>query len=281
MDRRLWTGIGLALGLAFGTWWMTPSGARAPAAGPARTSDAPQELLGASLRATQDSAVTTRSQSNTEPQQAAPRMAEPKDDLDTAAPEGTKPWVSGRVVDEHDQPIEGADLFVSDPWGEQQLLGHSQADGTFRVHLSGPALAYTILASGFEGAYGSLNASVAEELRLGVIRMKPGGELLGRVLDDHGTPIRGAWIHWHPPEVFPEDPIRAREAGIADPEGNLWRSGGWNRFEAFARSSADGAFHLRGLPLGDGFAAATAAGHGYGWTRLLEVGRAPLLAAEI
>jgi hypothetical protein len=185
--------------------------------------------------------------------------------------------VTGSVLDTSGDPLEGAEILVGDPWEGESSVARSDASGAFRGELveRPDSFLFTAFAEGFEGARKHAEGPRGAELRLGTFRLGPGGEVGGRVVDERGQGIVRAWVEWLPATAFPVDFDAAREDG---PEEEDYDE---RRFHALARTGADGAFRLRGLPRGECFLAAHAHAKQHGWTGIFEVRGGPLPELEI
>lgn len=178
--------------------------------------------------------------------------------------------IEGRVVDLEARPIDGAELFVSQSGNnEGALLARSGADGAFVAELpvTGSDLYFIVQAERFQGQDLGVSRPGSGVLQLGTFRLAPGGEVVGRVLDESGQPIRGAIVSACPPSAYPEDEAHARESGVEfDPEDQ-------ESFQPFATSGSDGRYRLRGVAPGEWFLFAWREGRSCGWTQVLEVQR--------
>lgn len=119
--------------------------------------------------------------------------------------------IAGRVIDQSNRPVKGArvSLTLSSQQTAAAILPSTEnnspvftttkADGTFE--LLAPKSGKHILvafAQGYAPARLELSAVNATDRAPVVLRLNRGLEVLGRVVDEHGTPIRDATVVAHP-----------------------------------------------------------------------------------
>lgn len=180
-------------------------------------------------------------------------------------PVETRP-IRGRVVDPTGKPLEGVGILVSPTSSSRSLPltqtvlaapNQTDADGRFALQVAAQSR-LTFAAKGratlhmtpFGGismlAFQASLIAPDGGLELGDVVLPPGTELRGRIVDEKGSPIRGAEVH-------------ARDL-VGSWQANVFRTDGL-RFGSAAETSADGQFVLPGV-FGDGLELeARAAGH--------------------
>lgn len=146
----------------------------------------------------------------------------------------------GRVVDEHEQPIAGAAIWMSTTG--DHALGHevttSAADGTFCVPIAG-SHSLSARMAGFAPSLTEITNPLAAAAGEIVLRLDHrGGSLRGKVDDARGTAI--AWA-----KVLVGDDLATPLDSTSLPTAKPWKSRGVE-----VASDRDGRFELRGLPVG-------------------------------
>lgn len=185
----------------------------------------------------------------------------------------------GRVVDLEERPIASAEV---------RLLGHRfdgrvlvRADesgrlaGSYEIAPDDPdphRWTLEIGATGFACHQLSTALVPGASVHLGTIRLAPGGEVRGRVLDARGQPLAHADVSWRHADERPHDEATARRDGIATRRESGWRG---------VRTGHDGCFHWRGVPEGELFLVAGAGGHAYGWTETFLVRAGSLTELDV
>ncbi len=218
---------------------------------------------------------------------SAPETTSASVDEPAAPSEVPRLTVLGRAVDLDGRPIQGAELFASDEIGPaQRLVARSDESGQFRAELprAWGVHGFTLLAEHYRAAEIEVFDVGRVELQLGTVPLAPGSEVAGRVLDETGRPIPGARVSWLPASAYPADAATARRKGFGQGRADYAELGeldqlrelGYagedaNVFVPDTRSTADGSFRLRGLPLGECFVVAWKRGHSYGWSQVFEL----------
>ncbi len=187
--------------------------------------------------------------------------------------------LTGRIVDEHANPIAGAELFVegrdgvfavSDEAGEVVASGEL---GDVSAFARAFGLEVVVLARGFAGASLDVPWSADETaVTLGTIVLSPGRDLSGSVRTEAGLAVAGADLAWLPVDHLPEDADAARIEGVTVYVDD-------QRFVPRTRSGDEGRFELRGVPLGLGFLSGSGSGTDHGWTEPVDV--TPNFVAEL
>ncbi|TAJ18248.1 MAG: carboxypeptidase regulatory-like domain-containing protein, partial [Planctomycetota bacterium] len=195
---------------------------------------------------------------------AAPPPAADADALDgrrtaTPAPAATSVQsLSGRVMSPS-APLAGAEVVLSAADGSELARARSDAGGQFFLALDAPVenAALLVRAKGYAPA-GRIGERVERGQRrnLGLLRLEPGAELSGRVLDANGAPVAGATVELYAPVL----------AGLP------------NRAITDARTDRDGRFALTDAPSIELRIEARAAGHG---ARALDPVQAPTTDLEL
>ena len=136
-----------------------------------------------------------------QPEPASQQLASPRTgerdlgDL-TLSPAG---WLTGRVVDEIDAPIEGALVKLgreTSYYSEAQLGVLSGADGRFELgHLpAGKYMASAVLEGRIAAEFGKVALTYGEGTDVGDIRLPAAHALYGRVIDRLGRPVPDARV---------------------------------------------------------------------------------------
>ncbi|HET6163419.1 MAG TPA: sigma-70 family RNA polymerase sigma factor [Planctomycetota bacterium] len=138
--------------------------------------------------------------------------------------------ILGRVVDSSGQPLAGCELQVSSAARPSGLLATSYAAVDGRFELAG-ALAGLPLELGIVGEHGGLSQTIEHKLepaeqRIDVVLQIPRfARIRGRVIDEEGRPIGGAWVRAIPAAtqfVWPgEFWFRALATAITDEDGRF------------------------------------------------------------
>lgn len=131
-----------------------------------------------------------------------PPPPSPSPTADSKTPTGKRGAITGRVVGEDGQPLEGATVLVTTMGGNRDTnrSGATDEEGNFKLQ-NLPAAAYIVMASvpGYVSPQGSMldlmTIHTAQRHRLGdnlTLTLVKGGVITGKVLDASGQPLVGA-----------------------------------------------------------------------------------------
>ena len=143
------------------------------------------------------------------------------------------------------------------------LLCRSLADGTLAGECArGVGFQdFQVYALGHASISLRTRLGVTEALQLGTLVLAPGGDIVGRVVDEAGRFVSGASVAAYAGESFPANADDAR-AGEFDAH---------ERVVAFF-SDANGRFRIRGAPFGPRFVVVQATpGSPFGWSEVFEL----------
>ncbi len=105
----------------------------------------------------------------------------------------------GRVIDSSGHAIRAAEVSMElDAGGSPRARHRVRADGTFSIPVTNRAgdeyARFEIRAPGFRGLVRSVILSAGVDVVLGDLVLEAGASLSGRVVDEAGNPVGGAWI---------------------------------------------------------------------------------------
>ncbi|MEQ1891232.1 MAG: carboxypeptidase-like regulatory domain-containing protein [Planctomycetota bacterium] len=171
--------------------------------------------------------------------------------------------VIGRVVDEQQAPIEGAEIFGHDEQEGLHRIARSDGSGAFEGELGRSAyFQFRIFAPAHARAEVTFMAETRDVLDLGTIVLGPGGDVRGRVVQEGGGAPASASVALTPASEFP-----------AEASGPAWNKALELTGDDWANAIAvqpDGSFELRGVAPGEWFAKAESPG-GNGASRVFSL----------
>lgn len=136
-----------------------------------------------------------------EPETARADLTDPHRDEtpQSASTRASSTEVRGRVIDSSGHAIGSAEVSMEiDTDGSPRAHLRVRADGTFSIPvttLAGDAFArFEVRAPGFRGMVRSAIVSEGVDVVVGDLVLEVGASLRGRVIDDSGSPVGGAWI---------------------------------------------------------------------------------------
>lgn len=136
-----------------------------------------------------------------EPEIARSDLTDPRgDEASRSSPtRASSSEVRGRVIDSSGHAIGSAEVSMELDTGDSRRASHRvRADGTFSIpvtNLADDAFArFEVRAPGFRGLVRSAILSAGVDVVVGDLVLEVGASLRGRVIDDAGSPVCGAWI---------------------------------------------------------------------------------------
>ncbi|MCP5525151.1 MAG: carboxypeptidase regulatory-like domain-containing protein, partial [Verrucomicrobiales bacterium] len=144
--------------------------------------------------------------------------------------ESHRATLTARVVDPDGSPVVGAEvqLLVASPSRDLGRLGTDQS-GEFPIPTGCGVVSFLVEAQGWVPKGGKVDPAEAEDPV--IIRLEKGRTVSGRVLNDDGKPVEGAWV----------DVADLPKVGYPVASWEQWR----------ARTDAAGRFTLKGVPKGE------------------------------
>ncbi|MBL8860405.1 MAG: sigma-70 family RNA polymerase sigma factor [Planctomycetes bacterium] len=151
--------------------------------------------------------------------------------------------IDGRFVDAQGNGIAG--VRILEPLREDGEVVLSDARGDFALPI-GPMPAAVLLpfearAEGWAAHFADVPIAPGTTVHLGPIVLKPGGTVVGRVIDETGAPVAGA-------RILTTSPVLTDEAASLQRTGPQFPAPERKPTTAVTRSDADGSFRLEGVP---------------------------------
>jgi hypothetical protein len=173
-------------------------------------------------------------------------------------------FVVGRLVDAEGRPVSGGSVRLEFPHtGDRPVAGEADDRGAFevRLSLSGDHGTADLVATGPTHVPVRVTIAVrpGETSHVGDLVLAAGGAAHGRVVDEDGRPIAGAWVTEGWPRVPPESQRRRVGPRTFSDAGEI------------ARTDADGRFRLAGIRPGPRRLYAGTDGHLAGASSLVAV----------
>jgi hypothetical protein len=258
---------------AFGVWLTLRAAGRA-----ARGERAGERRSGSNevARLSEPGALLSGERSALEFAPGAPEVAssEPAQPTSSPAAPVARLRVSGRVVDELQAPIEGAEVFGRVSFGEFLVFARSDASGAFAGEIARDHyLNFTVFAPGHARAEIRFLAEMRNDLELGTIVLAPGGAVLGRVFEEGGRVPAGGEVALVEVDALPAGGGRA----LFSEANELW---GDLDSPLHAELAPDGTFELPGVPIGEHLLVARTPG-GMAWTPPIRVEAGATLEHEL
>ncbi|MCC7171667.1 MAG: sigma-70 family RNA polymerase sigma factor [Planctomycetes bacterium] len=136
-----------------------------------------------------------------EPEVARSDLTDPRgDEASRSSPtRASSTEVRGRVIDSSGHAIGSAEVSMElDTDGSLRARHRVRADGTFSIPVTNPTgddfARMEVRAPGFRGLGRSAMVSAGVDVVVGDLVLESGASLRGRVIDDAGSPVCGAWI---------------------------------------------------------------------------------------
>jgi RNA polymerase sigma factor (sigma-70 family) len=196
---------------------------------------------------------------------AAPKDGGGKPRRSPAAAEGDERTISGKVLDSDGKPIV-AELVMSWAAGQQESLGKTQADGSFRVTIPlrehGGWLTARAAGHGFDFTNVGRGKETPDDVTLRLPKEQP---LRGRVIDPQGKPLAGIRVSADSLICYDGDSLTKHLTkwtnefyGMGIPPGgdrSMWFRANWpgiveRESPVAATTDADGRFELAGVGVG-------------------------------